>query len=60
MMCDRLAVVFLVGIILWACSVSFGQPIRVDRAYRAADGTFDAPYRWQDTGAVGSANEYGD
>lgn len=48
-MCQRISVVFLVGVILWACSVSFGaEPVRVERAYRAADGTFDPPYRWQD------------
>jgi hypothetical protein len=43
-MCQRMCVVFLVGIVLWAASVSFGQPISVQSAGRetvlqAEDGT---------------------
>lgn len=48
-MCQRIAVVFLVGIILWACSVSFNgvcNAFEVDSHYKVR--------------AVGSVGEYGD
>jgi len=44
--CRTWHIVLLTAIICWSCAVSFGQPVRVERAYREA--------------AVGSVGEYDD
>lgn len=41
-MCQRIAIVFLVGIVMWSCSVSFGM---------------DFHYRIQAVGLVGESGD---